>query len=109
TRGTGRKSPPARTVSDIEAELAGIHPAPIGTPLDFLERRNEIEWAPELNEYLAREILAAADGVRSGLDLYHLARAEVNEAGAYYYSAVTATMVLDLFRSADRARLFRLH
>ncbi len=105
----GGKPPPPSAPSGAEAELAAFRPVLAGGPKDFLARRDDIEWPPELNGYLAREILNAADGTRTGLDLYRLAAAEAREAGVHYYGRVTPKAVLALLRSAERSRLFRLH
>jgi hypothetical protein len=105
---TGRTAPTSRRLSPAETELAALHPKVIGTPMDFLLRKNDVEGAPETNGYLAREILAAADGARSGLDLLRLAESEVREAGTQYYGTITAEAVLQLLQSAEAAKLFQL-
>jgi Peptidase family M28 len=105
-KGGGRRS--SRPPSPAEATLAGLRPAVAGTPLEFLLKHNDIEEPAGMNGYLAREILAAIDGKRTGLDLYRLALAEVREAGTYYYGPVSPETVLELLRNAERVKLFRL-
>ncbi len=95
-------------LSSAEQSLAGLRPVVIGTPLDFLLRHNDIEEPAGMNGYLAREILAAVDGKRTGLDLYRLAVAEVREAGTYYYGPISPETVLELLRNAEKVKLFRL-
>ncbi|MGH7720307.1 MAG: M28 family peptidase, partial [Gemmatimonadaceae bacterium] len=107
-RVAGEGEPPPRTHSAVESELAALRLEPAGTPRDFLARRDDVQWTPETNGYLAREILNAIDGTRTGLDLYRHAAAMVREAGTHYYGTVTSEAVLSLLRSAERSGLFRV-
>jgi hypothetical protein len=107
-KGASGNRRPAPALSPAETALAGLRPVVAGSPLDFLLRHNDIEEPAGMNGYLAREILAAIDGKRTGLELYRLAVAEVREAGTYYYGPVSPESVLELLHAAEKVKLFRL-
>ena len=102
------QAPPARALSATEAELATVRPVLVGGPKEFLFHRDDIVADSGVNEYLSSQLLATVDGVRTGLDLYHIAAAEVREAGTQYYGEITPDNVLHLLRSAEHSKLFRL-
>jgi hypothetical protein len=107
-RATGVAAPAAaRSLTQAEGELASLRPSVVGTPADSYVHRDEIS-GPNINGYLAQEILNAIDGRRTGLDLYHHATAMIREAGTQYYGAVTADEVLRLLHSAEQSKLYRL-
>ena len=50
------------------------------------------------------ELGGTVDGHRTGLDLSHIAAAEVREAGTQYYGEITPENVLHLLQSAERSK-----
>ncbi|HEV2748931.1 MAG TPA: M28 family metallopeptidase [Gemmatimonadales bacterium] len=100
--------PPPRALSAPEAELARVRPVLVGGPKEFLYHRDDIVADSGVNGYLSSQLLATVDGARTGLDLYHIAAAEVREAGTQYYGVITPENVLHLLRSAEASKLFRL-
>ena len=100
--------PPARKLTATEAQLATMRPAIVGGPKEFLFHRDDVEADSTVNEYLSSQLLATIDGRRTGLDLYHIAAAEVREAGTQYYGEITPENVLHLLQSAERSKLFRI-
>jgi len=104
----GSGQPPERKLRPAELELASLRPVVTGTPLEFLLHHEEIEEPAGTNGYLAREILAAIDGKRTGLDLHRMAAAEVHEAGTHYYGTISPEAVLELLKSVEKLKLFRL-
>lgn len=102
------RDPSLRVLSATETELAAIRPVLVGTPKDFWWHRDDIDADSGVNGYLWSQILATIDGTRTGLDLYHIAAAEVREAGTQYYGRITPENVLHLLQSAERSKLFRL-
>jgi len=101
-------APPARKLSATEMELAKMRPAIVGGPREFLFHRDDVEPDSGVNEYLSSQLLATIDGHRTGLDLYHIAAAEIREAGTQYYGEITPENVLHLLESAQRSKLFRI-
>lgn len=107
TRTTGG-APPARPApSASERELATLRPARQGGPREWLAQYDRIDWGSALNGYIAREVLQAVDGTRTGLDIYRLAAAEAREGGEHYYGVVSPDAVLALLRGVERLGLIR--
>jgi len=94
---------PARTAA--EQELAALRPARAGGPREWLAQYDRIDWGGSLNGYIAREVLQAIDGTRTGLDIYRLAAAEAREGGEQYYGIVRPEAVLALLRGVERLGL----
>ncbi|HEX6050352.1 MAG TPA: hypothetical protein VFZ21_13815, partial [Gemmatimonadaceae bacterium] len=101
--GTARPSRPA--LSAAEQELGGLRPRRLGGPREWLDRYDRIPWGGALNGYIAREVLQAIDGTRTGLDIYRLVAAEAREGGAHYYGVVRPDAVLALLRGVERLGL----
>ena len=95
---------PARAPTAEDRELAAMHPRVTGGPATWLAAHDRIPY-PDANAYLLREMLAAIDGRRSGLDLYRLAAAEVREAGREYYGDITPAITLDWLRGVEKLGL----
>ncbi|MEP6689582.1 MAG: hypothetical protein ABJD07_00420 [Gemmatimonadaceae bacterium] len=72
-----------------------------------LAAHDDMPFPDGVNGYLLREMLAAIDGARSGLDLYRLVTAEVREAGTEYYRSISPEITLDWMRSIERLRLIK--
>jgi hypothetical protein len=96
-------SPPAARRSEAETRLAGLRPAIVAGPREFLTRRGQIQGVPELHNLMAFEILNAADGRRTGLEIYQLVAAQAREGGAHYYGTVTPEAVQSYLDNAARA------
>ena len=77
------------------------------TPKEWLTQYERIDWGGSLNGYIAREVLQAIDGSRSGLDIYRLVAAEAREGGEHYYGVVRPEAVLALLRSVTQLGLVR--
>ena len=100
---TTRPSQPA--LSATEQELAGLRPRRLGGPREWLDRYDRIPWGSALNGYIAREVLQAIDGTRTGLDIYRLVAAEAREGGAHYYGVVQPGAVRALLQGVERLGL----
>lgn len=104
----GRAAPPARpALGAAERELAGLRPARVATPRQWLDQYDSIDWGSALNGYIGREVLQAIDGTRTGLDIYRLVAAEAREGGEHYYGVVTPEAVLALLRNVEQLGLIR--
>ena len=102
----GGDAPPARpALTAAERELEGLRPRRAGTPRDWLAQYDRIDWGNSLNGYIAREVLQAIDGTRTGLDIYRFVAAEAREGGEQYYGVVRPDGVLALLRSVERLGL----
>jgi hypothetical protein len=96
---SGGGAPPARpALSTAESELAGLKPTRTATPKEWLAQYDRIDWGNSLNGYIAREVMQAIDGTRTGLDIYRLVSAEAREGGEHYYGVVRPDAVLALLR-----------
>jgi len=105
---SGRGALPARPASSAaETQLAAMRPARSATPREWLAQYDRIDWGSALNGYIAREVLQAIDGTRTGLDIYRLAAAEAREGGEHYYGVVRPEAVLALLRNVEQLGLFR--
>jgi hypothetical protein len=105
---TGQSRLPRRQETETESRLADLRPSIVANATAFLTGRGEISGVPGLHGLMAHEILNAADGVRSGLDIYRFVAAEAREAGAHYYGVVTAEAVLQYLESAADVGLIAL-
>jgi hypothetical protein len=103
--GGGIPTRPALTAA--EAELARLRPARSSTPREWLGQYDRIGWGSALNGYIAREVLQAIDGNRTGLDIYKLVAAEAREGGDHYYGVVRPDAVLALLRNVERLGLIK--
>ena len=105
---SGRGALPARPASSAaEAQLAAMRPVRSATPREWLAQYDRIDWGSALNGYIAREVLQAIDGTRTGLDIYRLAAAEAREGGEHYYGIVRPEAVLALLRNVEQLGLFK--
>ena len=105
---SGRGALPGRPASSAaETQLAAMRPARSATPREWLAQYDRIDWGSALNGYIAREVLQAIDGTRTGLDIYRLAAAEAREGGEHYYGVVRPEAVLALLRNVEQLGLFR--
>ena len=105
---SGRGALPARPApSASEAQLAAMRPVRSATPREWLAQYDRIDWGSALNGYVAREVLQAIDGTRTGLDIYRLAAAEAREGGEHYYGVVRPEAVLALLRNVEQLGLVR--
>jgi hypothetical protein len=105
---TGQRRLPRRQESETESRLADLRPSIVANATEFLTGRGQISGVPGLHGLMAHEILNAADGERSGLDVYRFVAAEAREAGAHYYGVVTAEAVLQYLESAAEVGLVAL-
>ena len=96
---------PSPALGAAERELSGLRPARVGGPREWLDQYDRIPWGSALNGYIAREVLHAVDGSRTGLDIYRLVAAEAREGGAHYYGNVTQEAVLALLRGVEQLKL----
>jgi len=99
---------PGRQLSSAEQRLSEITPVVTGGPEDFLTGRRRIRSVPGLHALMAFEVLNAADGERTGLDIYRYVAAEAREAGDHYYGTVAAEAVLQYLGNVEAAGLMRL-
>lgn len=106
-RTTGGAARPERAMSAAESTLARMTLARTATPREWLAAYDRIDWGDSLNGYIAREVLQAIDGTRTGLDIYRLAAAEAREGGAWYYGTVSPEAVLALLRNVEQLALVR--
>jgi hypothetical protein len=102
------QSAPGLQLSDAEQRLSDLTPVVTGGPEDFLTGRGRIGGVPGLHSLMSHEVLNAADGERTGLDIYRYVAAEAREAGDYYYGTVTAEAVLQYLENVAAAGLMRL-
>ena len=84
-----------------------MRPTRSATPREWLAQYERIEWGSALNGYIAREVLQAIDGTRTGLDIYRLVAAEAREGGEHYYGVVRPDAVLALLRNVEQLALIR--
>jgi hypothetical protein len=99
---------PARpALSSIESELAGLTLKRTAAPKEWLAQYDRIDWGNSLNGYIAREVLQAIDGTRTGLDIYRLVAAEAREGGEHYYGVVRPEAVLALLRNVQQLGLVK--
>ncbi|MDQ6829327.1 MAG: M28 family metallopeptidase [Gemmatimonadota bacterium] len=101
------KTPSTRAQSEAERALAAMRPAIAGGPVEWLAAHEGMPFPDGVNEYLLREMLAAIDGTRTGLDLYRLAASEVREAGTPYYGSITPEITLGWLRGVERLGLIK--
>jgi hypothetical protein len=106
-RATGQGAPD-RGLSDAERKLSDMTPVITGGPQEFLTGRGRIRFVPGLHSLMGFEILNAANGERTGLDIYRYVAAEAREAGDYYYGTVSADEVLQYLENVEAAGLMRL-
>ena len=105
-RRTGGKAVPARPQqSQVERDLAAMRPSRSATPKEWLAQYERIDWGGSMNGYIAREVLQAIDGNRTGLDIYRLVAAEAREGGEQYYGIVRPEAVLALLRNVKQLGL----
>ena len=105
---TGGGTIPARpTASAAESELASSRPTRTATPKEWLAQYDRIDWGSSLNGYIAREVLQAIDGARTGLDIYRLVAAEAREGGEHYYGVVRPEAVLALLSNVRQLGLVK--
>jgi hypothetical protein len=107
TRSGGGAIPARPAPSAAENELGAMRPVRSATPREWLAQYDRIDWGGALNGYIAREVLQAVDGTRTGLDIYRLAAAEAREGGEQYYGVVRPEAVLALLRNVEQLRLIR--
>jgi len=100
--------PPEREPSETERRLSGLKPVVTAGPVEFLTGRNRIGSVPGLHSLMAFEVLNAADGERTGLEIYRFVAAEAREAGDYYYGTVGPEAVLQYLERVADAGLLRL-
>ncbi len=106
-RATGQ-SAPSRQLSEVEQRLDEMRPVVTGGPQEFLEGRRRIRGVPGLHSLMAFEVLNAANGERTGLDIYRFVAAEAREAGEHYYGTVSAESVIRYLENVAAAELIRL-
>ena len=82
-----------------------MRPTRSATPKEWLAQYDRIDWGGALNGYIAREVLQAIDGTRTGLDIYRLVAAEAREGGEHYYGIVRPEAVLALLRNVEQLGL----
>ena len=100
---SGGGAVPARPApTAAETQLASLRPARSATPREWLAQYERIEWGSALNGYIAREVLQAIDGTRTGLEIYRLVAAEAREGGEHYYGVVRPDAVLALLRNVEQ-------
>jgi len=104
----GEETPPARASSEAETRLAKLRPALAGGPKEFLASREKIEGVSGLHSLMATEVLNAANGQRTGLDIARFVAAEAREAGAHYFGTVTPEAVLAYLEAAGKSGLVKL-
>ena len=85
-----------------------MKPAWSAGPKEWLASYDNIEWETGLNGYIAREVLQAIDGTRTGLDITRMVAAEAREGGAHYYGTVTPDAVSALLHNVERLGLVRI-
>jgi hypothetical protein len=107
-RASNGAPPPRRVNTPTETQLATAMPAWIAGPKEWLAKYEEIDWGASLNGYIAREVLQAVDGKRTGLDIARLVAAEAREGGAQYYGVVRPEAVLALLRNVESLGLLRM-
>ena len=90
-----------------ESDLAAMRPTRVATPKEWLAQYERIDWGGALNGYIAREVLQAIDGNRTGLDIYRLVAAEAREGGEQYYGVVRPEAVLALLRNVEQLGLVK--
>jgi hypothetical protein len=106
-RNGGGALPSRRALTQPERDLAAMRPARSATPKEWLAQYDQINWGSSLNGYIAREVLQAIDGNRTGLDIYRLVAAEAREGGEHYYGVVRLEAVLALLRNVTQLGLIR--
>ena len=84
-----------------------MRPSRSATPREWLAQYDRIDWGGALNGYVAREVLQAIDGARTGLDIYRLVAAEAREGGEYYYGDVRPEAVLALLENVESLGLVK--
>ena len=105
-RRSGGKSAPTRPpLTQAERDLAALRPNRSTTPKEWLAQYERIDWGGSMNGYIAREVLQAIDGNRTGLDIYRLVAAEAREGGEQYYGIVRPEAVLALLRNVKQLGL----
>ena len=102
------QSAPSRQLSDAEQQLGDMTPVVTGGPAEFLTGRGRIRGVPGLHSLMSFEVLNAANGERTGLDIFRYVAAEAREAGDYYYGTVSAEAVLQYLENVAAAGLMRL-
>jgi hypothetical protein len=106
-RAGGDAAPRRPALGAAETELASMRPARSATPREWLTQYDRIDWGGALNGYIAREVLQAIDGTRTGLDIYRLVAAEAREGGEHYYGVVRPEAVLALLKNVQTLGLVR--
>ena len=107
TRSRGGPLPSRPPLTLAEAKLAAMRPSRSATPREWLAQYDRIDWGGALNGYVAREVLQAIDGARTGLDIYRLVAAEAREGGEYYYGDVRPEAVLALLENVESLGLVK--
>ena len=105
---TGQRPLPRLAPGPVETELAGLRPALVGGPKEFLTGRGQTASVPGLHGYMAPEVAAAVNGRRTGLEIYRFVAAEAREAGEHYYGTVTPAAVLKYLQNLAAAGVIRL-
>jgi len=107
TRSGGGPLPSRPALTPAETKLAAMRPSRSATPREWLGQYDRIDWGGALNGYVAREVLQAIDGTRTGLDIYRLVSAEAREGGEYYYGVVRPEAVLALLENVESLGLVK--
>jgi Peptidase family M28 len=105
----GREPPRGDRVTEVERELAGLRPALVAGPSEFLEARGKVASVAGLHGLMQFEVLNSVNGGRTGLEIYRFVAAEAREGGRQYYGTVGPEAVMQALRNAERAGLIRLN
>jgi hypothetical protein len=97
--------------SSVENQLARLRPVVVGGPREFLPLRREVQrpGIPDLHYLMSFETLNAADGERTGLEIYQYVAAEAREGGRHYYGVVTPDAVLKYLEYVAQLGLIQLN
>lgn len=83
--------------------LASWTPRIVAGPIEFLEKRQEIESVPRLHALMAFEVINFIDGKLKGDEIFRAVAAEARRGGSHYYGTVTAQAVKSYLENARKA------